>query len=48
MQEELSRLPALNIVAIYLYYKESKCTDEFANRLKFRVKGRDAKGAKIG
>ncbi len=47
-QEELSRLPALDVVAIFLDYKESKRTDEFGNRFKFRAKIRDAKGAKAG
>ncbi len=47
-QEELSRLPALDVVAIFLDYKESKRTDEFGNRFKFRAKVRDAKGAKAG
>ncbi len=46
--EELSKLPALDVVAIFLDYKESKRTDEFGNRFNFRAKVRDAKGAKVG
>lgn len=46
--EELSRLPALDIVAVYLDYKSSKKTDEHGNEFKYRAKVRDAKGAKAG
>ncbi len=46
--EELSRLPALDVVAIFLDYKESRRTDEFGNRFKYRAKIRDARGARVG
>lgn len=46
--EELSKLPALDVVAIYLDYKESKRTDEFGNRFKFRAKVRDRTDSRVG
>lgn len=46
--EELYRLPALDVVAISLDYKESKRTDEFGNRFRFRSKVRDSRNAKVG
>ena len=46
--EELYRLPALDVVAISLDYKESKRTDEFGNRFRFRAKVRDSRNVKTG
>lgn len=46
--EELSRLPALDVVAVFLDYKESKRTDEYGNRFKFRAKVRDRNGTRVG
>ena len=46
--EELSRLPALDVVAIFLDYRESKRTDQYGNRFKFRAKVRDRQGARVG
>jgi hypothetical protein len=46
--EELSKLRALDVVAIFLNYQESNRTDEFGNRFKFRAKVRDAQGARVG
>ncbi|MBA2620587.1 MAG: hypothetical protein H0U87_05245 [Acidobacteria bacterium] len=46
--EELYRLPALDVVAISLDYKESKRTDEFGNRFRFRAKVRDSRNVKVG
>jgi hypothetical protein len=45
--EELHSLSSLDVVSIDLNYKESKRTDEFGNRFKYRGKIRDAKGAKV-
>ena len=46
--EELSRLPALDVVAVFLDYTESRRTDEFGNRFKYRAKVRDRNGARVG
>lgn len=46
--EELSRLPALDVVAVFLDYTESRRTDEFGNRFKYRAKVRDRSGARVG
>lgn len=46
--EELFRLPALDVVALFLNYQESRRTDEFGNRFKFRAKVRDKLGARVG
>lgn len=46
--EELFRLPALDIVAIYLDYKQSKRTDAHGNLFKYRAKVRDARNARAG
>lgn len=46
--EELSRLPALDIVAVFLDYKKSRRTDGYGNEFKYRAKVRDTKGAKTG
>lgn len=46
--EELSRLPALDVVAFFLDYQESRRTDEYGNQFKYRAKVRDAQGARVG
>ncbi|MEP6902183.1 MAG: hypothetical protein ABJA66_10565, partial [Actinomycetota bacterium] len=46
--EELSKLPALDVVAIFLDYRESSRTDEFGNRFKFRAKVRDRNDSRVG
>jgi hypothetical protein len=46
--EELSRLPALDVVAVFLDYRESRRTDEHGNRFKFRAKVRDRNDARVG
>ena len=45
---ELHTLPSLDIAALHLDYKESKRTDEYGNRFRYRAKIDDAKGAKAG
>lgn len=46
--EELSRLPALDVAAIFLDYRESRRTDEHGNRFKYRAKVRDRNDARVG
>ncbi len=46
--EELSRLPALDVVAIFLDYRESRRIDDNGNRFKFRAKIRDRANARVG
>ena len=45
---ELKPLLALDVTAIELNYKESRRTDEFGNRFRFRAKVWDSKNAKVG
>ena len=45
---ELHMLPELDVVRLHLDYKESKRTDEFGNRFRYRAKMDDAQGAKAG
>lgn len=46
--EELSRLPALDVVAIRLDFKESRRTDAFGNKFKYWAKVRDQADARVG
>lgn len=46
--EELSRLPALDVVAISLDYRESRRVDQHGNRFKYRARVRDRQGANVG
>ncbi|HEX8686807.1 MAG TPA: hypothetical protein VF654_09900 [Pyrinomonadaceae bacterium] len=45
---ELHALPALDVARLHLGYKESKRTDAYGNRFRYRAKVDDAKGAKAG
>lgn len=46
--EELSRLPALDVVAIFLDYQESRRTDNHGNKFKYWARIRDRANARIG
>lgn len=46
--EEMSRLPALDVVAVRLDYQTSKRTDAYGNRFKYRAKVRDRRDANVG
>lgn len=45
---ELHTLPDLGIAVIDLKYKESKRTDQYGNKFKFRAKVMDVRGAQVG
>jgi hypothetical protein len=45
---ELRSLRSVDVSRLHLDYKESKRTDEYGNRFRFRAKVDDAKGAKVG
>jgi len=46
--DELFTLPALDIAALHLDYKESKQTDQYGNEFRYRAKIDDAKRANAG
>jgi hypothetical protein len=45
---ELHTLPALNVLAIDLDYRQSRRTDRYGNRFRYRAKVYDARGADVG
>jgi hypothetical protein len=45
---ELYSLPQLSVAGIALDYKESKRTDEYGNRFRYRAKVKDSQGARVG
>jgi hypothetical protein len=45
---ELHSLPALGVARLELDYQESKRTDEYGNKFRYRAKVKDARGAQVG
>jgi hypothetical protein len=48
IEKGISRLPALDIVVIFLDYQASRRTDQYGNRFKYRAKVRDRQHARVG
>lgn len=48
MAIQLHPLPELGIAKLDLNYKESKRTDQYGNRFKYRAKVKDARGVQVG
>lgn len=46
--EELLSLPALDVVVLFLDYRESRRADEHGNQFRYRAKVGDARGARVG
>jgi hypothetical protein len=44
---ELHRLPSQDVTRLHLNYRESKRTDEYGNRFRYRAKVDDARGARV-